>query len=170
MFIKKKLLTFRIYFCFAMGCQAKPGRLCCSWELEKDLLKGSGIFWSVCIYCRKLGPFLHEHGEQSKDQGCLPFCSPRPLYSASQPKSMFFLRATCQYCSGCVKPFFLLHLHAASSSPSNVTAINPHGFPYKITWQKLFSPDHPYYWVAFYSFCLCSKENKKASTEKGRMA
>lgn len=87
---------------------------------------------------QEITSFLHEHGEQSKDQGCLPFCSPRPLYSASQPKSMFFLRATCQYHSGCVKPFFLLHLYAASSSPSNVTAIYPHGFPYETTWQNLF--------------------------------
>lgn len=115
---------------------------------------------------QEIRSFLHEHGEQSKDQGCLPFCSPRSLHSASQPKSMFFLRATCQYCSGCVKPFFLLHLHAASSSPSSVTAINPHGFPYKITWQKPFPRSSllPSNFIPFLS--LFKREQKSIKKEK----
>lgn len=37
------LLTFRV-FCFDTGCQAKPEGLYCSSELEKLLLRGSGVF------------------------------------------------------------------------------------------------------------------------------
>lgn len=145
MFIKKKITDIQDLFLLCHGLPSKTREAVLQLGIRKGLVEGIRNILKCMYLLQEIRSFLHEHGEQSKDQGCLLFCSPRPLYSASQPKSMFFLRATCQYCSGCVKPFLLLHLHAASSSPSNVTAINPHGFPYKITWQKLFSPDHPYY-------------------------
>lgn len=77
----KKVLTFRIYFCFVSGCSS---------ELEKDLLKGSGIFCSVCIYCRKLGPFWMSMGTNQRTKDVFPSAVLEPCTQHPDPRACFF--------------------------------------------------------------------------------
>lgn len=118
---------------------------------------------------QEIRSFLHEHGEQSKEQGCLPLCSPGPLYSASWPKSMFFLRATCQFCSGCVLNLSSYYIYMPPLHLPPMWQQSTHtAFPTKQL-GKSFSPQSSLLLSNFILFCLCSKENKKAPTEKGRI-
>lgn len=107
-------------------------------------------------------------GSNQRTKDGFPSAAPDPCTLHPDPKACFFSgphASTAQAVLNLSSSYiYVLPLHLSPMWQRSTHM----AFPKKITWQELFPPDHPNYWIALYFCAFVQKREKQNKTKQGK--